>query len=281
MKVKWNFAFVTAGNNPAMPGTRGGYLETAEEVEDIAASCGFELTSNYDSKDGEKVRQLVVMEPSDSPRLEKLLEEVENRYGWKPSEWYVVPKEKRGEYFGLRKHVTFTKQEIEDAEYLSFFTAKTIAQYVEPTLEQAEKDLFVTKSYKPKKTVAMGVLTPWMKLALRTDLLRFLENKQMKGLACTEVVGAVDLWKLHSDLILPQSMTPLIDANGHVIAEEKIGERPEQWVSFDGGGYVPDQLRYRRAEIEGMEFDVAMSKEFEGSKPTNADRRIIVSRIFR
>ena len=260
------------------PHSRGIYTASAEDIEELAAVSGFEVTG-WD-RDGVKRRKIEVREPEGSERLKKLLAAIEDKYGFVPNERLVVPVADRDHVFGLHKVREYTPKEIGSRELLYIeFVGKAIAEHKDGTPEQVEAEQYVVERHRKKKTVQFGYLTPFTAKAVTGELKDQLEDAGLKRVEFEPVINGDDIWKLWSSLRMPRCLLPLVDQNGAEVEPDDSPEFGEQY--FDDKGYNPPELTYNRNEVEKLgTFDIAMTAERIGGYP-EVFRLHVVSQRFR
>lgn len=228
-----------------------------------------------------------IWEPPDSPCLTKLLQIIEDRYGFKPWPHAVFDVSQSDKYFGVQRLRTFSKKEIDDAEYLCYSPLGSVGHAAFREEGLFERDQYIVQNFKKlKKPVDIGLLQPFHGIAVTTGMKELLEEQNLIGLDLSkEVIGSQgNLWGFGSSIILPRSLTRLVNGQGRDVD-------PDVWkvTTIHGGteehlfddGCRPYILRYKREEITGLEpFDVAGIYEFTGNHKHGAYRGSIVSQRF-
>jgi hypothetical protein len=262
-------------------------IENHEAVRQLASLSGFEVVSHSKPSNREYVG-IEVYEPHNSSRLAKLLQILEERYGFKPWPHAVFDMRQRDRFFGVERIRTFSKKEIDQCEYLAFGLVYSLGHAVFRTEEQFAADQYITdKVANLKKDPAMGCLSPFQALVVMPQMRDILLKANLVGLDVDEeVIGSKGrLFKLGSSIILPKTLTRIVNGQGEDVD-------PDVWkvTTIHGGtedhiyddGHRPCILRYRRAEFEQhAPFDVAMTYEFIGNHKQGAYRGLIVSQKFR
>lgn len=229
-------------------------------------------------------REIEVRLNEEDPRLAKLYAAIEAKYQMKPSRWNTIPVAKRGSYFGVKRNVTWTEQEIGTAELLRLHSSTMIAEQQDANDEQlAREDYVALLDKKQNSKVQLGFLSPFNARAVAEPLRSHLLVAGLEALYLPPVVFAgrgkvkKPLWALKSHVILPPTLNPLLNGQGEVVPANT------QWWSFwDDGGHVPPVLRYKRDAVAALPpFDIAMTCERVGPASKAAYRECIVSQKFR
>ncbi|MFZ2278335.1 MAG: hypothetical protein WAW39_11070 [Prosthecobacter sp.] len=233
-------------------------------------------------------RLLKVELDENDPRLAKLYEAIYAKYQLKPSYWTVIPKAERAHYFGLKRKVVWTEQEIDAAEFLELSSSRQIANHENPDDEQWEREDYVAEVDKKQSTaVQLGFMSPFHGLAVAEPLRSNLLAADLAGLNLTPVIfvrgGKVKkpLWALKSHVILPDTLNPIQNGRGDIVASNKGWERFES-RHLDDAERDPPTLRYKRSEVETLKpFDIAMTSARFGNGREIAYRWCVVSQKFR
>lgn len=262
-------------------------IENHESVRNLARETGVDVVCHKKLSNREYVG-IEVAEPPDSPRLIKLLQIIEDRYGYKPWPHAVFDMRQRDRFFGVQRLRTFSKKEIDAAEYLSFGLTTSLGHAVFRTEEQFYQNQYVTdKVANLKRDPAMGCLSPFQALVVMPKMREMLLRQGLIGLDVDdEVLGSKGrLFKLGSTINLPRTLTRIVNMHGEDVD-------PDEWkiTTIHGGtedhiyddGHRPCIIRYRRDEFEKVTpFDVAMKHEAIGNHKQGAYRGLIVSQKFR
>ena len=261
------------------PHSRGIYTASAEDIEELAAVSGFEVTG-WDL-DGVKRRKIAVKEPEGSERLKKLLVAIKDKYGFVPSEHTIVSVADRANVFGLCKLREYTSAELDEPQFVCIdYVDKIIAEHKDGTPEQIEAEQYVVEPHRKKKTVRLGILMPSHQMAVSGELKDQLEDAGLEGVEFEPVINGDDIWKLGSSLRMPRSLLPLVDGSGAQV-------EPDEWAKFadkhfDDKGYYPPELTYDKDEMEKLgAFDIAMTAERTGNAKAICSRCLVVSQRFR
>lgn len=251
-------------------------LCTREEVEEIAAIAG-----------GRPIRL-----PEGDPRLDEVFRVIEERYGFKPAYWNIVPKALRDTHYQVNMDLTWSQAEIDAAELLWFTPINFIASPDDPTIEEALREEYISvKDSRQRSKVLCGSFSPSRAIGVAEPLKTALEESGLIGVHLRPVIFRDSvrppkrpIWALRSTILMPPTITPIVNNVGEVIpwnyenTEEALRQRG--WgVNFERGGRRPGCAEYRRSEIQSlMPFDIA-----EGAERTelNYVRRCYVSQRFR
>ena len=262
------------------PHARGIYTASAEDVEKIAGLAGFEI-KGWD-RAGIKQRKIDVKEPEDSERLVMLLAAIEEKYGFKPSSSRIVPLSDRDHVFGLTKYREYTLSEIDDADFLHIsLVEKAIADWCERTDDEINEEHYSVEKRKQKTKVPFGFISPFLAIAVTTELKHALAEAGLVGLDFDPVVNSKHLWKLTSAFTMPRCRLPIVNGQGEIVDP---GVWPGKWSDkyYDDAGYEPPELLYRRSEVAQLGgFDIAVTAERTGGYKKTSFRRLIVSQNFR
>lgn len=291
-KVIWSFKITVGNHEVDSIGDLNGYslglkLESHNAVYSIAEKTGFRVVCHKKPPNREYVG-IEVAEAPDSPRLIKLLQVIENQYDFKPWPNAVFDVRQSDKYFGVQRLRTFSKKEIEGAKYLNYSPLGSVGHAAFRDDDLFECDQYVVQNFKKlKKSVDIGLLQPFHGIAVTTGMKKLLEEQNLIGLDLSkEVIGSQgNLWGLGSSIILPRSLTRLVNGQGRDVD-------PDVWkvTTIHGGteehlfddGCRPFILRYKREEISELEpFDVAAIYEFTGNHKHGAYRGSVVSQRFR
>ncbi len=229
-------------------------------------------------------RLLDVNLDENDPRLQKLYEAIYAKYQLRPSHWNTIPVAERVRYFGVKRKVTWTEQEIDTAELLRLHSSTMIAEQEDADEEQLAREEYVALlDNKQNSKVQLGFLSPFNARAVAEPLRSHLLAAGLDALYLPPVVFAgrgkvkKPLWTLKSHVILPPTLNPLLNGQGEVVPPNT------QWWSFwDDGGHVPPTLRYQRDAVAALPpFDIAMTCERVGPASKAAFRECIVTQKFR
>jgi hypothetical protein len=253
------------------------------DVEQLGLEVGLPV-----NEAGYSGRLLKVELDENAPQLAKLYEAIYAKYQLRPSQWKTIPVSERGRYFGVKRKVVWTEQEIDDAEFLELSASRQIASHENPDDEQWEREDYVAEVDKKQSTeVQLGIMSPFHGLAVAEPLRSSLLAANLAGLNLTPVIfvggGKVKkpLWALKSHVILPDTLNPIQNGQGDIVTSNKGWERFES-RHLDDAGRDPPTLRYRRAEVEALKpFDIAMTSARFGNGREIAYRWCIVSQKFR
>ena len=267
---------------PAAPGpsTNGINAANGEDVDEIGVKAGLEVSG------GEVGRQIEIDLDEKDPRLLGLYEAIWEKYQLKPSPHQVLPVSERHLYFGVRRKVTWSKNEINASEWLCLQNTLLIAaDACCRTNEQLSREDYVAeRDPRQRSAVQFGSLMPFTGLAVAEPLRSLLIAEELQGLHLPAVrfvskAGGIikPLWALRSKVILPPPLNLLLGEHGH-----PVEPNTEWWCWWDDGARDPVTLRYERAEMEALgPFDIAMTNERVGQTEQGAYRQCIVSQRFR
>ncbi len=272
MKSSWQFTICYDPSNPPGPFSIGIRARKPEEVDAFGLLINTQVAKNETTPN----RQLRVELSEDDPRLQLLLERIENEYGWKPSKWFNIPLEERSRYFGVRKNREYSKRDLDGAAFLSLLAQKPIAGQKDGTAEQVDAEVYVAEADRLQSAkTQLGTLFPFHAYCITESLGRQLESAGLGGLSLEPVVilpadkVKKPLFKLSSTFVAPRSLLPIVNEAGHQI------EPNTEWACYlDGGGYQPYEFKYRRE-------DIAMSYERTGVTKARSFRWCLVSQRFR
>ena len=261
------------------PDSTGIWASSIDEVVELGSKAKIGVSLN------EGVAKLEVNLEAQDPRLTMLYEAIWEKYRLKPSRWNIIPKAEQGNYFGVRRKVTWTKREIDACEMLWLRHKLTIANNRDATPEQWQNEEYVAGvDEKQRSSVQFGSLCPFTGLAVADPLRTQLLESGLKGLHLPPVIFVPPearvkkpLWALKSTVILPRPLNLL---------QGEHGSEPEpntEWACWwDDGGKRPEVLRFRRSEVDEVgPFDIAMTYERVGITVQGAYRQCIVTQRFR
>ncbi len=265
------------------------FAKSAADVEQFGEASGLEVTARSDRNYGE-MRSLKVREPADSPKLKLLIRALEERYGIKPSKWFIVPNELEDQYFGVRIEREFSDNQIEYSKYLRLIATRFQIGSHSRRETPEDETYYVENDGKQGTKVDFGFISPFPAIGLSHKLKEQIEAYSLKAIRFEPIVvrrkdgkaPRKQLWKIYSDITLPRSCCRYIDANGQV--KDPYDDWSYKWecAYFDDAGHVPVALSYDRKDIEGVEpFDIAMTAEKTGNGPFISFRHTIVSQRFR
>jgi hypothetical protein len=265
------------------PNSIGIEARSKSDVEELGMFAGLKVSGS-----GSSGLRLDVDLDENDPQLARLYEAIYAKYQLKPSQWNIIPVSERGRYFGVRRKVVWTEQEINAAEFLELSSSRQIASHENPDDVQWEREDYVAELDKKQYTeVQLGFMSPFHGLAVAEPLRSSLLAAGLAGLNLTPVIfvggGKVKkpLWALKSHVILPDTLNPIQNGQGDIVASDKEWERFES-RHLDDAGRDPPTLRYKRAEVEALKpFDIAMTSARFGNGQKIAYRWCIVSQKFR
>jgi hypothetical protein len=279
-KVNWKFSVCGKSGYQTKPNSIGVDVSSPSEVVEISQATGFDVTG-WD-RGNESYRKIEVNEPEDSLRLSKILEIIEDKYGFVPASSKVVPEALRDRVYGVKKFRQFSRYEIDLSEYLCIsHIDRKMADFLMGTKEDTEAENYLVKNYKNGGTVLFGILSPFPAFVVHENLKLALEDAGLTGLLFKPIVNAVGIWKLTSSIILPRCKLRLIDGSGTLVRHD---DWCEPWTEkyYDDSGYEPPVLRYNKHDLSLIgSFDVAITLERTGGIKPNSFRRLVVSQNFR
>lgn len=276
------FIYYEDGAN-LVPNTGGIEMPSRSSVEELGEIVGTKVSGS-----GASGRQLDVDLDENDPRLAKLYDAIYTKYQVEPSRWKIIPMSERARFFGVKRKVTWTEQEINAAEFLELSASRQIASHENPDDEHWEREDYVAELDKKQNTdVQLGIMSPFHGLAVAEPLMSSLLAANLVRLNLTPVVftggGKIKkpLWALKSHVILPDTLNSIQNGHGDIVASNKGWERFES-RHLDDAGRDPPTLRYRRAELEALEpFDIAMTSARFGNGREIAYRWCVISQKFR
>lgn len=285
----WNFRINFDEKNPYRLSAGMMFAKSAADVEQFGKASGLEVTARSDRNYGE-MRSLKVQEPADSPKLKLLIQALYERYGIKPSKWFIVPKDLEDQYFGVRIEREFSDGQIDDSKYLRLIATQFQIGTHSRRERPEDETYYVKNDGKQGSKVDFGFISPFPALGISNRLKEQIEAYNLKAIRFEPIVvrrkdgkaPRKPLWKIASDITLPRSRCRYIDGNGQVKDPHDDWSYKWECAYFDDAGHVPVALSYVRKEIEEIEpFDVAMTAEKVGNGPYIAFRYTIVSQRFR
>lgn len=272
----------------AQPLSIGVQLSTPREVEEFADYLGIEIPGRNDPRHHSRGLRVELWE--DDPKLHSVIQQIESRYGWKPSKWHNIPLEERSRYFGVRKDREYSKKDLDNAAFLTLLAQKPIANQRDGTAEQVDAEVYVAEADRLQSAkTQLGTLFPFQAYGVTETLGRQLQDAGLRGLSLERVVFRPPpnrkkppnvrkpLFKLSSTFIAPRSLLPIVNEAGLQI------EPNTEWACYlDDGGYQPYEFKYRKEDLERLqEVDIAMSYERTGVTKARAFRWCLVSQRFR
>lgn len=212
----------------------------------------------------------------------RLVQSILLEAGIKESSQTVIPKDKRETHFAMNLVRSFTKKELDQAEYLRLNVKglKRIADWKETTA-----DGYVLKiNNRLKNTLDFGwldvVVVPYVSETGREKL----EGIGFDGIHFKSAMfdgtdqTVKQLFELTSNLVMPECLLPIQNNDGDIVCVNYT-ESARIW---DDAGRVQPILKYRREDIEAMgTFDIAKTLERVGNLPQHYKHHYIVSQRFR
>lgn len=282
-KCTWKFSisYYFGREQKNIPNSIGFSIETAEEVESLGKLFGLAVAGQ--GQPTAVGRRISVELDENDPTLHRLLAEIAQRYGFRPSAHSVIPSHLRDKTFGVKKWRTFTSREIDATQLLLLEMKGMIAHQAFGTVEQARSEVYLAKADASQRSKTQcGFLSPFFKLAIDSTLKRELEKSGIRGLSLDPVIivppekAIKPLWKLSSSRVMPKLLNPVVNEAGNPV------QSGEEWPKYiDGGAYLPEELRYRRDEVGDLDFDIAVTCERVGIGELQAARLCIVTQKFR
>jgi hypothetical protein len=277
----WKFTIAHYPNEHG-PNAIGITLGSGDEVEEFGSMLGIDVPGKGLSN---PVRHLNIQLEETDPRLELLAKTIRERYGWNPSEWFIVPEHLRNSYYGIEKKRLYAERDFDNAPFLLLhFAAKAIAKHKDGTEDQVAREVYVAKVDELQSNdVQFGMLTPFHGLCVTEALGRQLQDAGIRGLSLDPVAFVPSnkvrkpLLKLSSKVIAPHSLLPLVDELGRQIEPNTSWE-----CYFDDRGYQPIEFKYRKSDLGLFESaDILVSYERTGVTKARAYRWCLVSQRFR
>lgn len=194
----------------------------------------------------------------------------------------IIPKEDRATHFAFKYIRSFTKKDLDQAEYLRL-NVKGLQRIAD--WKKTIDDGYVLKANKRlKNNLDFGwldiVIAPYVSQIGREQL----EGEDFKGIRFEPAIFdepqkvTNQIYELTSNLVMPRCLLSIQNNDGDIVAEDwKDGAR-----IWNDGGYVFPVLKYRREEVEAMgAFDIAKTREQTGNLPQHYHHQYIVSQRFR
>ena len=276
MIIRWKFTVAFNSSSKFGPNSLGIVASSPEDVSFFSRESGIPFVGLGDN------RSLKVDELEGAPRLRKLLDAIESKYGFIPSSRKIVPIDRRDYVFGVEKIREYDEKDLELADLLHISHVKDIiGKYLRGTDEDVEEERYLVAENSRKRDVPFGLLSPFLAIAVSGEFKANIEQKGLLGVEFEPVIHGKEIWKLSSSLIMPRCLTPLVNGQGESV-------EPNQWngkwsdIFFDDGGYEPPELCYRYDDLKRMgRFDLAVTAERTGGYKPMAFRRLVVSQRFR
>jgi len=197
MNVEWKFAVrvenpILGSRSQAYGSAIGLNMSCHEDVYQIAKELEYQV-KEANKTEGRWYAWIDVSEHPDSPRLTRLLQILEERYGYKPWPHAVFDMRQRDRFFGVQKIRTFSRKEIGQCEFLAFGLTHSLGHAVFRTEEQFAEDQYVAdKVANLKKDPAMGVGTNTrMQIASTCRCTEHLIHDRTQGLASVVKQAAI------------------------------------------------------------------------------------------
>ncbi len=194
-------------------------------------------------------------------------------YKYSPSTSRVIPQTFKEETFGVTRRVDYTDFELASARFLYISHIETgIAQF-----EESAEGCYAIKPGSEMLKNRMGTIQPFHGIGVSGEFQKTLLSRELKGLAFEPLLNSRTLWRLTSDITLPQFETELQDEKGDIVTP---GDWPSQWSGkyINNHGNIPPELIYERIPYG---FDVAKTYELTGTNRKRAFHWIVVSQKVR
>ena len=198
---------------------------------------------------------------------------------WEPFFGEYVPKSLRTFRFIVRRLKSYEKVDFDEAEYLTIHRWGNWYRIF--VCEGVEEGLYKGKVSKAKWESRYGI----------TDNARspnFVNDELKQELEAAKLVGVQFLpilwdhtakakgkfWRITSSITMPRCLLPILN----------VPETQQPWTTYDDGGHFPQELVFRRSQVEAIEpFDVALTSPEEEIHcgPNSWTRTLVVSQRFR
>jgi len=280
MKALWNFTIEYDPANKPQVLSNLMFVSEPGIVEELGQLADLPVAKNNSSPR----RELRIELLEDDPRLNLLVQTIKDKLGYAPSPSIIVPPERRDRFYCVRKNRKYTRNDLDQAAFLSLFADRTIANHKDGTAEQVEREVYVAAADRLQSAkTQFGALFPFQQYCVTESLGQRLQQAGVRGLALEPVVILPEdkvrkpLLKLSSSFTAPRSLLPVVNEAGHPI------EPNTEWSCYlDDGGYQPHEFKYHKADLEKFqEVDIVMSYERTGVTKARAFRWCIVSQRFR
>ncbi len=205
--------------------------------------------------------------------------------------------------FSAIKRRTYSKDEISEASLLRLrcstnaqriaddcypkdwggMVPKEWVKYLNESLGNDVAGWRVKANSRLKKRIHFGVLFGIFAVLISPELRRKLEESGLKGLSFIPVrydhpeKAARQLFQFGHQVKMPKCLTPRLNQCGKDWRENDL-----EGGIWDDAGYVPEELRFHRQEVEAMgEFDIATTREVIGANSSFYHSEVVVSQRFR
>lgn len=274
-KITWKFSIVYDGFNGLTPRSNGFFASSAQDVERLGRVAKLHVVAGI--RRGREYRKIAVDCEEGDPSLQVLLDAAFRMYSFSPSQYNIIPESQRGTTFGVRRERKYSPSALAECPLLMLHSDRVIADDGGRSNEEIVTDQYVVKSYRPKKTVPLGVLAPFSAIAVGDKLKKQLEKSKLLALYFENVSGSSQLWKLGSSVRMPETSVPLVDGTGRQVSSENDWSKfEERW--FDDG-FIEAELVYSKNSL--TPFDIGVTAERVGQHNAGAYRRCIVTQKFR
>ena len=230
----------------------------------------------WDIKD--QTDSCLVKAAPDDPHLAEILILLKEA-GWKPFYGEFVPLDLVDSRFWVRRLRHYEKSDRDHVAYLK------IEHWGgrEPTFTaaRAEGGSFLAKVAGAKWGNRVGYArTARSPFFLNDDFKSALEAENLLGLNFLPVLwdhpekAKGKFWQLSSSITMPRCLLPILN----------VPETQQPWTTYDDGGHFPQELVFRRSQVEAIEpFDVALTAPEEEIHcgPNSWPRTLVVSQRFR
>ena len=273
-------------------------ITDASAAREISA-LGFEFN---EVNHGGIVGRIKVRAPEGDPRIQRIYD-ILAILGFRPCARLNPPSKTNYYEFSVIKRRTYSTEEISAAPLLrlrSSTTAQDIADTCYPTggprLAPADWEKYLRKSLgndvegwrvkansRLKKPMHFGRLAGIFAVLISAELRQTLEKSGLIGLNFIPVrydhpeKAARQLFQFGHQVQMPKCLTPRLNQSG-----EDWQENDPNGGIWDDAGYFPEELRFRRKEVEAMgEFDMATTREVIGANSAFYHSEVIVSQRLR
>jgi hypothetical protein len=233
----------------------------------------------YEGEIGRKqTDQIFVQAANDDDRVEKIYRILrrEKQYSFHGE---FLPHEVHASHFRVRQIRCYKKWDLEEPEYLTIHRWGNwyrIFQY-----DSVKEGSYVGRVAKAKWASRYGITNNARSARFVNDELKSeLEKASLVGLTFLPVLwdypekAKVRFWQLSSSITMPRCLLPVLN----------VPEDRQPWTTYDDGGHFPQELVFRRSQVEAIEpFDVALTAPEEEIHcgPNSWTRTLVVSQRFR
>ena len=199
--------------------------------------------------------------------------------GWEPFFGEFVPPRVKDSRFWVRRLRYYDKRDFDEPEYLTIHRWGNWHRIFE--YDGVDGNLFKGKVAKAKWNSRYGITNnPRSPSFVNDELKGELEAAKLIGLTFLPVLwdqpekAKGKFWQLTSNITMPRCLLPILN----------VPETQQPWTTYDDGGHFPQELVFRRSQVEAIEpFDVALTSPEEEIHcgPNSWTRTLVVSQRFR